>query len=60
MITNEMRVAEIERLRCLDMSHVLLDAAKGPTCNDLGPDEYLLEESIRNLMIGSHAGRIGL
>lgn len=57
--TPEMIQAEREREGALDKAHLLLDIAKQPTCNGFRADEWRVDEAIRNLMIGSHAGRIG-
>jgi hypothetical protein len=57
--TQEMVEAEQRRVNALAVSHDLLDLASRPTCAGQ-PDEFFLDESIRLLMVGSHAGRIGL
>lgn len=59
-LTQAMSEAEIEREAALDRSHRLLEIASMPTHGGVRADNWLLEESIRNLMVGSHSGRIGL
>jgi hypothetical protein len=56
--TQEMLDAERIRRNALENSRILLEDSKGPTCTG-DHDEYLLQQSIYDLMIGSHAGRIG-
>jgi hypothetical protein len=56
MITEDMRMAEAERREHLEGAYTMLELSKPfggwPT------DEDMLEEAIKSLMIGSHAGRI--
>lgn len=56
--TDEMVAAEAERLDLLHTSEAFLDIAKNPGHSEYVREKFLAE-SIKALMIGSHAGRIG-
>lgn len=57
-LTDEMVQAEVDRVDLLQGSWVMLDTAKSLDDAPLAREQFLTE-SIRSLMIGSHAGRVG-